>query len=101
MVEAVAPVQAYRESGGGEAYPEARPGLQVGGPGAEAAADLVEAVPGIAYVEEEGHFTNFEGKIGAYKKALAPIGDSKPDWEIFGLLQKALAVYSAPKEAVA
>ncbi|MBI4062250.1 MAG: (2Fe-2S)-binding protein [Elusimicrobia bacterium] len=48
-------------------------------------------LPATAYVEEEGCFTNFEGKIGAYKKALAPIGDSKPDWEIFGLLQKALS----------
>ncbi len=35
--------------------------------------------------------TNFEGTIGAYKKALASIGDSRPDWAIFGLLQKALS----------
>jgi NADH-quinone oxidoreductase subunit G len=48
-------------------------------------------LPATAYVEEEGHFTNFEGKIGAYKKALAPIGDARPDWDIFALLQKALA----------
>ncbi len=61
-------------------------------------------LPATAYVEESGHFTNFEGKIGAYKKALAPIGDAKPDEEIFGLLRGALAVYSAysaPKAAVA
>ncbi len=48
-------------------------------------------LPATAYVEEEGHFTNFEGTIGAYKKALASIGDSRPDWAIFGLLQKALS----------
>ncbi len=48
-------------------------------------------LPATAYVEEDGHFTNFEGKIGAYKKALSPIGDARPDWAIFGLLQKALA----------
>ena len=47
-------------------------------------------LPATAYVEEDGHFTNFEGKIGAYKKALAPIGDARPDWDIFSLLQKAL-----------
>jgi len=58
-------------------------------------------LPATAYVEESGHFTNFEGKLGAYKKALAPIGDAKPDWEIFGLLRGALAVYSAPKAVVA
>ncbi|MBI2789495.1 MAG: (2Fe-2S)-binding protein [Elusimicrobia bacterium] len=47
-------------------------------------------LPATAYVEEDGHFTNFEGKIGAYKQALAPIGDARPDWAIFALLQKAL-----------
>lgn len=57
-------------------------------------------LPATAYVEEEGHFTNFEGKIGAYKKALAPIGDARPDWDIFALLQKALTA-GAKKEAVA
>jgi NADH dehydrogenase/NADH:ubiquinone oxidoreductase subunit G len=57
-------------------------------------------MPATAYVEESGHFTNFEGKIGAYKKALAPIGGTKPDWEIFGLLRTALAVAKKP-EAVA
>jgi NADH-quinone oxidoreductase subunit G len=48
-------------------------------------------LPATAYVEEDGHFTNFEGKIGAYNKALAPIGEARPDWAIFALLQKALA----------
>ncbi len=57
-------------------------------------------LPATAYVEEEGHFTNFEGKIGAYKKALAPIGDARPDWDIFGLFQKALTA-GRTREAVA
>ena len=48
-------------------------------------------LPATAYVEEDGHFTNFEGKVGAYKKALSPIGDARPDWAIFDLLRKALA----------
>ena len=47
-------------------------------------------LPATAYVEEEGHFTNFEGKVQAYKKALDPVGSARPDWEIFGLLYKAL-----------
>ncbi len=49
-------------------------------------------LPATVYVEEEGHFTNFEGKAQAYKKALDPIGDSKPDWVIFTQIQKALSV---------
>ncbi|MDP3544244.1 MAG: 2Fe-2S iron-sulfur cluster-binding protein [Elusimicrobiota bacterium] len=53
--------------------------------------DFTYRLPATAYVEEDGHFTNFEGKLGAYKKALAPIGDARPDWAIFALLQKALA----------
>lgn len=56
-------------------------------------------LPATAYVEEEGHFTNFEGKVQAYKQALAPIGSARPDHAIFALLAKALA--AAGKEAVA
>jgi len=57
-------------------------------------------LPATAYVEEDGHFTNFEGKIGVYKKALAPIGDSRPDWAIFELILKTLSGAKAA-EAVA
>ena len=46
-------------------------------------------LPATAYVEEEGHFTNFEGKVQAYKKALDPIGSALPDWQIFQGLSKA------------
>ncbi|MFY9288689.1 MAG: molybdopterin-dependent oxidoreductase, partial [Alphaproteobacteria bacterium] len=56
-------------------------------------------LPATAYVEEEGHFTNFEGKVQGYKKALAEIGEARPDHEIFALLGKALK--GAAKEAVA
>jgi NADH-quinone oxidoreductase subunit G len=56
-------------------------------------------LPTTAYVEEDGHFTNFEGKVQAYKKALAPIGSARPDWSVFQLLGKALA--AAGREALA
>lgn len=56
-------------------------------------------LPATAYVEEEGHFTNFEGKVQPYKKALAAIGEARPDHEIFALLGKALK--GAAKEALA
>ncbi len=47
-------------------------------------------LPATAYVEEDGHFTNFEGKVQRYNKALEPIGDARPDSAIFNLLLKAL-----------
>jgi NADH-quinone oxidoreductase subunit G len=47
-------------------------------------------LPATAYVEEEGRFTNFEGKIQKYNKALESIGQAKPDHEIFELLRGAL-----------
>jgi NADH-quinone oxidoreductase subunit G len=47
-------------------------------------------LPATAYVEETGHFTNFEGRVQEYKKALEPIGDARPDHEIFGLITAAL-----------
>lgn len=46
-------------------------------------------LPATAYVEETGHFTNFEGKVQEYKKALDPIGSARPDHEVFALLSAA------------
>ncbi|MBI5210776.1 MAG: (2Fe-2S)-binding protein [Elusimicrobia bacterium] len=46
-------------------------------------------LPSTAYVEEEGSFTNFEGRLQRYAKALAPLGAALPDWEIFeGILAR-------------
>ena len=62
------------------------------GPNKYALGDLFTyRLPATSYVEEEGHFTNFEGKVQPYRKALEPIGDSKPDWAVFGLLLTALS----------
>lgn len=62
------------------------------GPNKTALADAFSyRLPATAYVEEEGTFTNFEGKVSKYDKALDPIGSARPDWEIFALLRKALA----------
>ncbi len=43
-------------------------------------------LPTTAYVEEDGHFTNFEGKVQPYRKALEAIGSARPDWSVFQLL---------------
>ena len=47
-------------------------------------ADVV--LPGAAYTEQDGHFTNLEGKIQKAYKASYPPGDSKEDWSVFNEL---------------
>ncbi len=39
-------------------------------------------LPGAAYTEQSGHYTNLEGKIQKAFKASYPPGDAKEDWQI-------------------
>lgn len=39
-------------------------------------------LPAASFAEKEGTFTNFEGKVGRLHKAIEPLGESLPDWEI-------------------
>ena len=39
-------------------------------------------MPGAAYTEQSGHYTNLEGKVQKAYKASYPPGDAKEDWEI-------------------
>jgi predicted molibdopterin-dependent oxidoreductase YjgC len=39
-------------------------------------------LPAASFAEKEGTFTNFEGKVNRVSKAIEPIGESLPDWEI-------------------
>jgi len=39
-------------------------------------------LPAASFAEKEGTFTNFEGRIRRLRRALEPLGDSLPDWEI-------------------
>ena len=55
--------------------------------GAEAA-DLI--LPGAAYTEQEGYYTNLEGKIQKSFQASYPPGDAKEDWEILNDLSELL-----------
>ena len=50
-----------------------------GDKGAEIA-DLI--LPGAAFTEQSGHYTNLEGKIQKAYKASYPPGDAKEDWQI-------------------
>ena len=47
-------------------------------------ADII--LPGAAYTEQDGYFTNLEGKIQKAYKASYPPGDAKEDWEIINNL---------------
>ncbi len=54
-----------------------------GDKGAEIA-DII--LPGAAYTEQNGHFTNLEGKVQKAFKASYPPGEAKEDWQIINEL---------------
>ena len=54
-----------------------------GDKGAECA-DII--LPGAAYTEQDGYYTNLEGKIQKAFKASYPPGDAKEDWQIINEL---------------
>ncbi len=56
-----------------------------GDKGAESA-DII--LPGASYTEQDGLFTNLEGKLQKSYRATYPPGDSKEDWEIINQLSK-------------
>ena len=56
-----------------------------GDKGAEIA-DLI--LPGAAYTEQNGYFTNLEGRLQKAYKASYPPGESKEDWLIINELSK-------------
>jgi NADH-quinone oxidoreductase subunit G len=39
-------------------------------------------LPGCAHAEKRGTFTNFEGRVQKFMKAVEPPGDARPEWEI-------------------
>lgn len=50
-------------------------------------AELADVVlPGASYAEKVGTFTATDRRVQLVQKAIDPIGDSKPDWEIINLL---------------
>ena len=48
-------------------------------------------LPGSTYTEQDGYFTNLEGRLQRSVKSSYPPGDSKEDWKIFNLIIKKLA----------
>jgi len=43
-------------------------------------------LPGAAFSEKGGSFTNLEGRIQSFEPVVSPQGEAKPDWEILALL---------------
>jgi predicted molibdopterin-dependent oxidoreductase YjgC len=39
-------------------------------------------LPGVSFAEKEGTFTNMERRVQRVRKAILPVGDSRPDWKI-------------------
>ncbi len=58
-----------------------------GDKGAESA-DII--LPGAAYTEQDGHFTNLEGKIQKAYKASYPPAEAKEDWKIINELAECM-----------
>jgi len=40
-------------------------------------------LPSATFVEKDGTFTNFEGRVQRVHRAVNPLGESRPDWSIF------------------
>jgi NADH-quinone oxidoreductase subunit G len=55
------------------------------GTNAGATSELAHLVlPSAAWVEREGTFTNFEGRVQRFRTAVEPLGAARPDWAIVG-----------------
>jgi len=39
-------------------------------------------LPAASFAEKDGTFTNFEGRVNKVRKAIEPVGESLPDWQI-------------------
>jgi len=68
-------------------------------------AELADVVlPGVTFAEKDGTFTNTERRVQRVRKAIEPVGNSKPDWQIICEISKLLGYemdYSDPSEIMA
>jgi NADH-quinone oxidoreductase subunit G len=61
------------------------------GPSANATSAGAHLVlPSAAYVEREGTFTNFQGRVQRFRTAAEPLGEAMADWQSLGRLGRAL-----------
>ncbi len=60
-------------------------------------------LPAASFAEKDGTFTNFEGRVQRVQKAIDPMGESLPDWEIILRLAHEMGApmpYSSPKQVM-
>ena len=60
-------------------------------------------LPAASFAEKEGTFTNFEGRVQKVQRAIAPLGQSLPDWEIILRLADKMGTplpYSSPQQVM-
>jgi len=50
-------------------------------------------LPSAVYAEKDGTFTNEQGRVQRIRRALAPLGEAKPDWQIFMELASAMNLF--------
>jgi predicted molibdopterin-dependent oxidoreductase YjgC len=58
-------------------------------------------LPAASFAEKEGTFTSFEGRVNQLRKAIEPIGESLPDWEIVRRLAERMGYplpFSSPQQ---
>ncbi len=56
-------------------------------------ADVV--LPGSSFAEKDGTFTNSERRVQLVRRALNPLGETRPDWEIIAELGQRTAALEA------
>jgi predicted molibdopterin-dependent oxidoreductase YjgC len=47
-------------------------------------------LPAAAWVERDGTFTNFQGRVQRFRAAVGPLGEARPAWQILADLLSAL-----------
>jgi formate dehydrogenase alpha subunit len=60
-------------------------------------------LPAASFAEKDGSFTNFEGRVQPIRRAIEPVGNSWPDWEIVRQLASRMGhpvPYSSPQEVM-
>lgn len=60
-------------------------------------------LPGTSFAEKEGTVTNMERRIQRVRQAISPVGDSRPEWEVFCELSKRMGYpmnYKSPSEVM-
>jgi formate dehydrogenase alpha subunit len=58
-------------------------------------------LPGTSFAEKEGTFTSMERRVQRVRQAISPVGESKPEWEVFCELSRRMGYpmnYRSPSD---